>query len=171
MITDKNQAAAIVAANAAITSFPVVELTELTDAGGILDQAVIAAFWVAETVYEIGARVVPTVPNGLLYVLRGVCAGSDLESGVTEPAWPLFRGDGVLDQSLIWECLGRAPEALWDLKLAEHLVWIRKRGLASSLSDVGLDARDQFKRSQVFDHCQAMVESTAPFCTGEPLKV
>jgi hypothetical protein len=166
MITDRNIAGAIVANNAAAASFPVVALTEITDPGGLLDQAEVATIWAAETVYALGSKVVPVVQNGLYFVLRQYAPGSDSESGSSEPSWPTYVGNQVLDSSLLWECVGKAPEALWDLRLAEHLVWKRKQGLAASLSDVALDARDQFKRSQVFDHISEMVAATAPFCVG-----
>jgi len=164
-ITDKAIAAEVVAARSAAENSPAVGIDEIKggdEAPGLLDEAVLATVWASETQYAIGDRVIPTEENGLWYILLPGSNGN--ESGTTEPTWPEWQNGYVADNGLLWQLAGRAPEALWDLSLAVHLVWKRKTALAASLSDVGLDARDQFRRSQVFDHCQAMMEATAPFC-------
>jgi hypothetical protein len=151
-------------------------------APGLLDQAVlpigaVASVWETAVSFEIGEVVIPTAENANGRMYRCVRAGL---SGAAEPTWvfgvfgglaigsPTINGLGrlVQDGDVVWEEAGPAPEALWDLRLAEHLVWRRKQALAASLYDVGLDARDQLKRSQVFDHIERMVEQTAPFCVA-----
>lgn len=169
-LTDKHEAALRVLAAASADTFPAVTLAEIEGSKsvpGILDQCVVASVWAPEQQYGVGAVVIPTQTkeNGLRYQLELGSSGN--ESGAIEPIWPQSeRWQYAVDGGLLWRIIGGAPEALWDLGFAEHLVWKRKMALAAALSDVGLDARDQFKRSQVFDHCREMFEATAPFCVG-----
>lgn len=168
-ITDKQTAADIVATRTGAQNFPSLGNDEIKggdEAPGLLDEAVVAVVWEAGTGYELKTVVIPVTQNGFCYELVSYSTSSDRESDATEPDWPIEKGFLVLDGGLIWECRGPAPACLWDLDLTCHLVWKRKVALSAHLSDVGLDARDQFRRSQVFEHCREMMEATTPFCVG-----
>jgi hypothetical protein len=57
--------------------------------------------WAGTTAYSLGARRVPTTPNGFFYEVTtaGTSAGS-------EPAWPTTLGNTITDGTVSWTCTG-----------------------------------------------------------------
>lgn len=162
-ITDISAANARVATAVAASEFPV--LTDDHPGGDVeteLLKCVVASTWAAGTVYGKADRVIPTTFNGFQYRPIGYGFGSNI-SGSTEPIWPTWEGGLVVDNGVVWQVAGPAPEALWDLDLAIHFCFKLKLARAQSLYDVGLDARDKFNRHQIVQNLQDLVERTAPF--------
>lgn len=164
-ITDRTAAGARVKFDTGADQFPVVTDLEIVgddDTAGILDQVVIATEWESEAAHQVGDVIVPATQNGFCYRVLWF-TGDEGTSGEDEPTWPLYSGLYVSDGALTLVMHGKAPVALWDLDVAAHLVWKRKQALVISQYDVGLDARDQLKRSQLKDHIDEQVQQTAPF--------
>lgn len=97
-------------------------------------------------------------------------------TGSTEPSWPVLSGQWraeygdaplstVVDGTVVWEDAGTLWAPTWDLNAAAAAGWRMKAGKAAGRFDFGEDGQ-QFSRSQVMAHCQAMAES---FGAGEAL--
>lgn len=113
-----------------------VAITE-DDISKILDDPAVhvASIWVADTEYEIGAKVIPTANNrnGHWYELIAF-DGEDVESGATEPSWPTWDNAIVTDGNLTWQEAG-AERSLWDIREGAYQAWQKKIDLVSCQYD------------------------------------
>jgi hypothetical protein len=127
---------------------PMVDATELS---GILAAHRLVSVWAANTAYYCGQRVVPTAPNGAIYVCK--TSGT---SGATEPAWGLPDNSWLTsDGTAVWAYDGPAPAEMWDLRAAARDGWLRKA--AACAGDYDFKDSDQaFSRSQRHAHCREM---------------
>jgi hypothetical protein len=160
-LTDQDEALTRLSDALAADKYPVLDESALTR---LLEQSVIAALWQAETPLNIGDVVVPTVYNGLCYAV--IAATGDRETGATEPEWPVEKGVAISNGDLTFRSHKDAPEALWDMALAEHLGWKRKLALVGHEFDFGVAGGDRFNRSQQAEQFRLNVEMTAPFSVG-----
>jgi hypothetical protein len=149
------------------TAEPALSDAELTQ---VLNDNQLATVWAANTEYEFGDRIVPTVPNGRVYAVAQNQAGTfGGRSGATEPSpWPVFRrwpGRGAAfqdDGTLRWADDGTEMGCLWDLRNSTHDAWMKKAALASEKHQTGAD-RATFAAQQVYEHCLDMARRYAPF--------
>ena len=56
--------------------------------------------WVANTAYSLDAEVVPTIPNGFIYI----CTTAGTSHATTEPTWPTTLDATVTDNTVVWTC-------------------------------------------------------------------
>jgi hypothetical protein len=136
-----------------------------TDIGIILDEHERFETWTASTVYAIGDRVVPSIPNGRVYECRQ--AGT---SGTTEPEWPSTWGwtwegflltEGTSNPQLAWVDMGPANVERYDVRTATRAVWLLKAGLVATEIDAKEGPSD-VKLSQLQAQFLTMAERFRP---------
>jgi hypothetical protein len=114
----------------------------------ILDSAQRASTWTPETPYALGAVVMPETRNGHRY--EAIQGGT---SDVSVPTFPVGDEATVSDATVIWKEVGREFGNVYDVKLAENLVWKWRR---ATLSESGKDEAD------MYEHCEKEEKRTAP---------
>lgn len=67
--------------------------------------------WASSTAYSVGSRVIPTTPNGFYYEVVGTTGTAPYTSGATEPVWPDYLGETIVDNELTWVAKGTASGA------------------------------------------------------------
>lgn len=126
----------------------------------IVDECARATTWVQNTAYVVGQVVRPTVGNDHFY--RCTQAGTSATLLADEPTWPTTRRatitDGESDPVLTWQEDGREPSSIYNVQLAIHKCWQVKTARASELAKLG-----EGNMQQVFEHCQEMMQQTAPY--------
>lgn len=131
----------------------------------ILDKHERGTLWEASTVYEIGDRVIPTLPNrnGHRYKLIAYTdVATDQMSDATQPSWSMVRDSQITDNHLIWQEDGLDWDGvLWDFTAAARDGWLLKSSKASLTSDV-VRGELEIKSSQLFDHCMKMADRFQP---------
>lgn len=145
------------------------ELTS-TEQTNILAKYKRASLWAASTVYQLGARVIPTLANRnghRMVAVRYANAGSDQKSGTDEPVWipdSLWASQGdsfewnrsavYTDGSIIWREEGWDWNAiLWDFNGAAREAWKTKAGKAAMKSDFRLPSGISVSASQIYKNC------------------
>lgn len=151
----EEEAIAYVKSKAHTAEFPVVPDEEVTS---IVRMNKRADVWEASTEYAAGAKVQPTVPNGHFYVCRQ--AGN---SGAIEPDWNTRETSRTYDgDSVIWQEFETDTDGnLFILRNAIHECWLYKAGASATQFDVSIDQQN-WKRSQIHDHCMEMAKSFSP---------
>lgn len=138
-----------------------------------------ASLWAASTVYQLGARVIPTLANRnghRLIAVRYTNVNTDQKSGTIEPSWIpdslwsqggpydsvglLNRSAVYTDGSIIWREDGWDWNAiLWDFNGAAREAWLAKAGKAAVKSDFRLPSGVSVSASQIYDHCEKMAKT------------
>ena len=143
-------------------SYPQMSTTEI---GSILDSYSRFTTWAVSTVYAVGDRVVPSIPNGRVYECR--VAGT---SGTTQPDYPVypayqFQGfsieDGASNPRLTWVDMGPANVERYDVRTATRQGWLIKASRCASDIDAKEGTSD-VKLSQLKAHCLSMAERYRP---------
>jgi hypothetical protein len=175
---DRTSALTLLGAQCAAAIYPTLSDDDL---GTLLDGVAGVPVWAAATAYNYGDVVVPTVRNGHRY--RCIVAGT---SNASEPAWPLYTtpddrtgttrpfwhggmgpypgsqvGDGA---TLIWLEEGPDPGADFSraqVKRATFRAWLQKAAAASADYD-GTVGKNEYLRSQVYQHCLDMAQRYVP---------
>lgn len=123
------------------------------DVAAILAECQRASIWEAETEYEVGQTIIPTVRNGRRYIC--IQAGTSGESD-EEPDFTLFQTglttDGDSDPQLIWQENGPDWDNVFDVNKAVHLAWLQKAQQVAYLYDKG-EIGSSHRQSQIYDHC------------------
>jgi hypothetical protein len=119
-------------------------------------------YWTPDTMYDTGAIIMPSVPNGRRYSC--LQAGT---SGMTEPNWPLGTNVQMVDNDFNWIEDGPDYPNCFDIGWAVYDVWMYKAGQASAQVDVTLAggaAAGTFavKCAQQFEHCITMAQRYQP---------
>lgn len=131
----------------------------------ILSQHQRARLWVASTVFQLGAIVVPTLANRNGHRYKAVeytTTATTQQTGATEPSWSTTRDSQVTDNVIVWQEDGDDWNGnLWDMIAAAKQAWLLKASKASVTSDVVRGELD-IKSSQLFDHCMRMSEQFSP---------
>ena len=151
------EAIAYVTLNAQTAAFPSVDGADVT---AIVQRNIRAKVWTASTVYKVGERVQPIIPNGHFY--ECVQAG---ESDTVEPIWSNRQNSlwHEFASDLIWrECALDVDGNLYNLRNSVHEIWVLKASLAANEFDVSID-QQKWNRSQIYDHCLQMAEKYQPF--------
>lgn len=133
------------------------ECPELSDddVQDILDAHKRASLWVANTTYQIGAVIIPTLANRNGRRFKAVAFNSGQQSGATEPTWTTGQDSRVTDNQVVWQEDGWDYDAvLWDFKAAAHEGWERKASSAVKATDVADSQGITGKWSQIYDHCK-----------------
>lgn len=124
-----------------------------------------AVLWAADTLFHLGAVVVPTLANrtGSRYrAIEYTAAGTDQKTGATEPVWSSTRQSRITDNHIIWEEEG--PDynmVLWDLVGAAREGWLLKASKTVGRVDfttqsIGVSA------GQLHEHCLEMAARFQP---------
>lgn len=161
IITDRDTAKNKLTSLLQPSSYPTLSTGEGGEVETLLDDNRIGSVWAQSTSYEIGDVVIPTAENrtGLRYRLASF-DGEGVQSGASEPAWPIKTGSTVSDGNLIWEEDG--PECdLWDIMQAAYEGWLLKQSKAVNNIDYK-DASASFSASQISRHCADMAEKYKP---------
>jgi hypothetical protein len=120
------------------------------------------SLWVASTVYELGAVVIPTLSNrnGHRFIaVRYAARGSDQKSGTTEPIWGTGRESSYTDGNVVWREDGWDWDAvLWDFRGAAEEAWTTKAGQATGDIDFQTPSGMSVKASQLREHCEAQAK-------------
>lgn len=131
----------------------------------ILSQHKRGRLWVANTVFQLGAIVIPTLANrnGHRYkAIEYTTTATTQLTGATEPSWSTTRYSQVTDNVVVWQEDGDDWDGnLWDMTAAARHAWLLKAAKASVTSDV-VRGELEIKSSQLFDHCIKMSEQFAP---------
>lgn len=131
--------------------------------GRLLDKAKVSTVWAANTVYNIGAQVLPTRPNrtGHRYKLCALQVGTTrITSNSTEPVWPFSMGGTINDGNGVW--MENGPECdCWNYKLAASRGWQMKADLSAACFDKTVQ-RNQYMSSQVYKQMIAQAQRYAP---------
>jgi len=136
-----------------------------TDIGSILDSYSRFTTWAVSTVYSVGDRVVPSIPNGRVYECR--VAGT---SGTTQPDYPVYPAyqfqcfsieDGASNPRLTWVDMGPANVERYDVRTATRQGWLIKASRCASDIDAKEGTSD-VKLSQLKAHCLSMAERYRP---------
>ena len=134
-------------------SCPALSAEETLD---ILERHKRASLWTVSTAFEIGAVVIPTLSNRNGHRYRAIQytdAGTDQQTGATEPTWSTVRDARITDNHVVWQEDGDDYGAvLWDLMAAARDGWLLKAAKATKRVDfetqsIGVTA------SQLYDHC------------------
>lgn len=132
---------------------PVISTSDLR---AILTETAKATIWAAETDYNYGDVILPTVRNGHSYTVT--VAGT---SGETEPTWPAGQSgtvtDGESDPLLVWQEAGPDFANLYNVRQAAHQAWLVKAALVAPLFSTK-ESGNQYEQQQVYDHCVAQAE-------------
>lgn len=132
-----------------------------------------SVIWTASTVFQIGARVIPTLPNRnghRLVAVRYANPNTDQKSGTSEPSWIpdslwsqggpydsvglLNRSAVYTDGSVIWREDGWDWNAiLWDFNGAAREAWKTKAGKAALKTDFRLPSGISVSASQIYKNC------------------
>lgn len=128
-----------------------------------LDSSKLATTWITNTLLEEGIVIKPATPNGRWYVVR-----KPGTTGATEPIWPTppssalhyinwdFLGT-ITDNTVIYEDYGEAFTTIFDVQVAAMKGWQKKLTKA-----VGYFNTPGVSMSQIFDHCEKMIERFEP---------
>ncbi|MFN3650085.1 MAG: hypothetical protein ACK47B_10945 [Armatimonadota bacterium] len=136
---------------------------ELTDAElrAIVAMQERATVWTAETAYQVGDRVIPTGPNGRVYVCRTAGTSDAIEPDFGE-AGDHFLGRLVDDGTeLEWQDGGPMFAERFDLRAACHEAWMLKAAKCSDRSYLASGGQ-MFSRQQVHEHCLKMAARYTP---------
>ncbi len=116
-----------------------------------------ASVWLAETVYGVGVRVVPSTANGRIY--RCIQGGTSGTAAPTSWDYTTLAGTCLNDGTAIWMDDGAAPVELWDISAATGEAWRLKASKDSALIDISdkdtkimITARRDFANRQAARH-------------------
>lgn len=169
MITTIEEARTYLGLLAAATTTPELTTTEGGDLDQVLARHVRATVWTAETVYKLGARVIPTEDNRNGRMFRCVRKGTsddvepnwiDIASWSSVANYGIALGDlgtgrlCISDDEAVWVDDGVEAD-LWNFEEAAHDAWKIKMGRCSDLHNV-IRGGNSYDFDRIFDHCEKM---------------
>ena len=124
----------------------------------LLRKYTVASVWEASTVYSYGDVIIPSADKRVGSRFRLVSLdGNGRTSGTTEPAWTNAQSARYTDGNLVWEEVGREPDALIDVRKACEQGWRAKAAKAAQEFDYA-DADHKEMASQLLENCLKMVK-------------
>lgn len=117
---------------------------------GLLSDAPRFSTHTVSTTYAVGAKVVPSTPNGRLYLCTVAGTTDD-----TAPVWPTRYtrlSQRIQDGTAVWEDIGPTLAEPYDLSAAARAGWMLKAAKASADIDTG-DKDQSTKASQAQTQC------------------
>ena len=158
---NESQAIARVKLQAAAGVYPLLTDDEVSACLAIHQRGLV---WQAETIYNVGDKILPTVPTGFIYVCQ-----RNGESLTTEPSWPAYSSGSVYvgyrftegDSGLLWAVAGHAPPQMWDVRGAVREAWMLKAAKCSADLNIS-DRNAKIERQKVYDNCISMANKFVP---------
>ena len=146
-------------------SFPELDSNAL---GELIDEHKRFSTWEANTYYEVGTQIVPTVPNGRVYSC--IIAGT---SGTLEPSFPqigyavnqtFFDGVAPVNSSwsLSWMDVGFSNVEIYDVRASAREGWMRKASICANLINTD-DGATKVDLNKLIEHCHKMASSYRSF--------
>ena len=139
------------------TLFPELETNQLAR---LIDQHVRFNTWTASYSYKVGDIVVPTTPNGRMYLC--IIAGT---SGAIEPSFPQIGyavgqsiSDGPIPQNsfaLNWQDAGYVQVEKYDVRAATKQAWLLKASIAANLANTD-DGKMKIQLHTIQENCIQM---------------
>ena len=139
------------------TLFPELETNQLAR---LIDQHVRFNTWTASYAYKVGDIVIPTTPNGRMYLC--IIAGT---SGATEPSFPQIGyavGQSISDGpipvdsfGLTWQDAGYVQVEKYDVRAATKQAWLLKASIAANLANTD-DGKMKIQLHTIQENCIQM---------------
>jgi len=139
------------------TLFPELETNQLAR---LIDQHVRFNTWTANYAYKVGDIVVPTTPNGRMYLC--IIAGT---SGPNEPSFPQIGfavgqviADGPIPVDsfgLNWQDSGYVQVEKYDVRAATKQAWLLKASIAANLANTD-DGKMKIQLHTIQENCIQM---------------
>lgn len=141
------------------TLYPELDNNQL---GKLIDAHVRFTTWTASTYYNVGDIIIPTVPNGRMYLC--IIAGT---SDPTEPNFPQagwacgqifsenpqqYYGQGY---GLTWQDAGFVQVEKYDVRAAAKGAWLLKASIAANLANTD-DGKMKIELHQIQENCIQM---------------
>jgi hypothetical protein len=142
-------------------TYPTVDTTTL---GTIVDKWKRYSTWTPSTVYAVGDRVVPPIPNGRVYeCMQAGTSGTD--TTLFPSLWGQYEGrvvyDGNSQPQLLWRDFGPTSPDMYDTKSATRAVWLLKAGMVATEID-SKEGQSDVKLSSLQAQCLMMAERYRP---------
>lgn len=115
-----------------------------------LDKNLRVTTWSSNKAFKHGQLIFPTVRTGHVYRVK--IAGT---TGATEPTWPTFDGNTVVDGTVTFEEFGAYPHSIYNVTEAAKQCWQMKMAKASEYFSGGRRGNE----NQIYDHCKSMRDS------------
>jgi hypothetical protein len=123
-----------------------------------------AAIWQASTVYAYGQKIVPTVPQGRIFIAS--IAGT---SGVTEPIWGQsgryygwYGYPVVVDGTVTFRDAGVFSGEVYDVRAAGAECWRTRARKCFDRVDVSVQGAGSAKESLTYERCMSEARALQP---------